>query len=214
MGDGGIHKKRLELWLVTAEMVKLLRATNRRRARLLKALTRTNSDFETAVGSCAKKGLATLPKKASHSKGEWKGLITYVHPGSKIVKPGRGSTAGRRSRPRKSSSNWRDQPCTRDETSARSSSTVTRCPPNSSPKEKEVYAEQMVQKRQNRHRSSKRSSRAAAGQMVSEGLPASNRLSSGIPDVTIQALLTDRIASLGCEHQVRRFSRFESAQQE
>ena len=70
---------------VTAEMVKLLReATNAGVLDCKKALTETNGDFEAAVEILRKKGLATAAKKASREANE--GLIgTYVHPGSKIV---------------------------------------------------------------------------------------------------------------------------------
>ena len=70
---------------VTAEMVKLLReATSAGVLDCKKALTETGGDFEAAVEILRKKGLATAAKKASREANE--GLVgTYVHPGSKIA---------------------------------------------------------------------------------------------------------------------------------
>ena len=130
---------------VTAEMVKLLReATNAGVLDCKKALTETNGDFEAAVEILRKKGLATAAKKASREANE--GLIgTYVHPGSKSVPAWSRSTA------RLTLSRARNefQQLARDlamHVTAARPLFVSRdeVPAELIAKEKEVYAEQMV----------------------------------------------------------------------
>lgn len=70
---------------ITAEMVKLLReATNAGVLDCKKALSEANGDFEAAVETLRKKGLATAAKKASRDANE--GIVgSYIHGGSKVA---------------------------------------------------------------------------------------------------------------------------------
>ena len=70
---------------ITAQMVKELReATNAGVLDCKKALSDTNGDFEAAIEILRKKGLSTAAKKAGRETKE--GLIgTYIHPGAKMA---------------------------------------------------------------------------------------------------------------------------------
>jgi elongation factor Ts len=70
---------------ITAQMVKELReATNAGVLDCKKALAEANGDFDAAVESLRKKGLAAAAKKASRDAKD--GLIgTYIHPGAKMA---------------------------------------------------------------------------------------------------------------------------------
>lgn len=70
---------------VTAQMVKELReATNAGVLDCKKALSDANGDFEAAVEILRKKGLSTAAKKAGRETKE--GIIgTYIHPGAKMA---------------------------------------------------------------------------------------------------------------------------------
>lgn len=192
---------------VTAEMVKLLReATNAGVLDCKKALTETNGDFEAAVEILRKKGLATAAKKASREANE--GLIgTYVHPGSKIA-----SLIEVNCETDFVARTEEFQQLARDlamHVTASRPLFVSRdeVPAELVAKEKEVYAEQMA----NSGKPAQVIEKIVEGKLdkwYSEVCLLEQAFVKD-PDVTIQALLTDRIASLGENIKVRRFSRLE-----
>ncbi len=192
---------------VTAEMVKLLReSTNAGVLDCKKALTETNGDFEAAVEILRKKGLATAAKKASREANE--GLIgTYVHPGSKIatlVEVNCETDFVARTE--------EFQQLARDLAMHVTASrplfvSRTDVPAELIAKEKEVYAEQMA----NSGKPAQVVEKIVEGKLdkwYSEVCLLEQAFVKN-PDVTIQALLTERIASLGENIKVRRFSRLE-----
>lgn len=192
---------------VTAEMVKLLReATNAGVLDCKKALTETNGDFEAAVEILRKKGLATAAKKASREANE--GLIgTYVHPGSKIV-----SLVEVNCETDFVARTDEFQQLARDlamHVTASRPLFVSRdeVPAALIAKEKEVYAEQMA----NSGKPAQVIEKIVEGKLEKwyGEVCLLEQAFVKDPDVTIQALLTDRIASLGENIKVRRFSRFE-----
>ncbi len=192
---------------VTAEMVKLLReATNAGVLDCKKALTETNGDFEAAVEILRKKGLATAAKKASRDANE--GLIgTYVHPGSKIA-----TLVEVNCETDFVARTDEFQQLARDlamHVTASRPLFVSRdeVPAELIAKEKEVYAEQML----NSGKPAQVIEKIVEGKLdkwYSEVCLLEQAFVKD-PDVTIQALLTDRIASLGENIKVRRFSRLE-----
>jgi len=192
---------------ITAEMVKLLReATNAGVLDCKKALTETNGDFDAAVEILRKKGLATAAKKASRDANE--GLIgVYVHPGSKVAAIVEVNCET-------------DFVARTDEfqqlahdlamhvTAARPRWVVREdVPADVIAKEREVYSEQMA----NSGKPAQVIERIVDGKLdkwFSEVCLLEQPFVKD-PDVTIKDLLTSRIASLGENIKVRRFSRFE-----
>lgn len=192
---------------ITAEMVKLLReATNAGVLDCKKALTETNGDFDAAVEILRKKGLATAAKKASRDANE--GLIgVYVHPGSKVAAIVEVNCET-------------DFVARTDEfqqlahdlamhvTAARPRWVVREdVPADVIAKEREVYSEQMT----NSGKPAQVIERIVDGKLdkwFSEVCLLEQPFVKD-PDVTIKDLLTSRIASLGENIKVRRFSRFE-----
>lgn len=192
---------------ITAEMVKLLReATNAGVLDCKKALTETNGDFDAAVEILRKKGLATAAKKASRDANE--GLIgVYVHPGSKVASIVEVNCET-------------DFVARTDEfqqlahdlamhvTAARPRWVVREdVPADVIAKEREVYSEQMA----NSGKPAQVIERIVDGKLdkwFSEVCLLEQPFVKD-PDVTIKDLLTSRIASLGENIKVRRFSRFE-----
>ena len=192
---------------VTAEMVKLLReATSAGVLDCKKALTETGGDFEAAVEILRKKGLATAAKKASREANE--GLIgTYVHPGSKIA-----TLIEVNCETDFVARTDEFQQLARDlamHVTASRPLFVSRedVPAALIDKEKEVYAEQMA----NSGKPAQVIEKIVEGKLdkwYSEVCLLEQPFVKD-PDLTIQALLTERIASLGENIKVRRFSRFE-----
>lgn len=192
---------------VTAEMVKLLReATSAGVLDCKKALTETGGDFEAAVEILRKKGLATAAKKASREANE--GLIgTYVHPGSKVA-----TLIEVNCETDFVARTDEFQQLARDlamHVTASRPLYVGRdeVPAELVAKEKEVYAEQMA----NSGKPAQVIDKIVEGKLdkwYSEVCLLEQAFVKD-PDVTIQALLTDRIASLGENIKVRRFSRLE-----
>jgi len=192
---------------VTAEMVKTLReATNAGVLDCKKALTETNGDFDAAVEILRKKGLATAAKKASREANE--GLIgTYVHPGSKIA-----TVVEVNCETDFVARTDEFQQLARDLAMHVTASrplfvSRTDVPAELTAKEKEVYAEQMA----NSGKPAQVVEKIVEGKLekwygevcLLEQAFVKN------PDITIQSLLTERIASLGENIKVRRFSRLE-----
>jgi elongation factor Ts len=192
---------------VTAEMVKLLReATSAGVLDCKKALTETGGDFEAAVEILRKKGLATAAKKASREANE--GLVgTYVHPGSKIA-----TLIEVNCETDFVARTDEFQQLARDlamHVTASRPLFVSRddVPAALIAKEKEVYAEQMV----NSGKPAQVIEKIVEGKLdkwYSEVCLLEQPFVKD-PDLTIQALLTERIASLGENIKVRRFSRLE-----
>ncbi len=192
---------------VTAEMVKLLReATSAGVLDCKKALTETGGDFEAAVEILRKKGLATAAKKASREANE--GLIgTYVHPGSKIA-----TLIEVNCETDFVARTDEFQQLARDlamHVTASRPLFVSRedVPAALIDKEKEVYAEQMA----NSGKPAQVIEKIVEGKLdkwYSEVCLLEQPFVKD-PDLTIQALLTERIASLGENIKVRRFSRLE-----
>lgn len=192
---------------ITAEMVKLLReATNAGVLDCKKALTETNGDFDAAVEILRKKGLATAAKKASRDANE--GLIgTYVHPGSKVA-----SIVEVNCETDFVARTDEFQQLARDlamHVTAARPLWVARedVPADAIAKEREIYAEQMA----NSGKPAQVIERIVDGKLdkwYSEVCLLEQPFIKD-PDVTIKDLLTSRIASLGENIRVRRFSRFE-----
>lgn len=192
---------------VTAEMVKLLReATSAGVLDCKKALTETGGDFEAAVEILRKKGLATAAKKASREANE--GLVgTYVHPGSKIA-----TLIEVNCETDFVARTDEFQQLARDlamHVTASRPLFVSRedVPAALIDKEKEVYAEQMA----NSGKPAQVIEKIVEGKLdkwYSEVCLLEQPFVKD-PDLTIQALLTERIASLGENIKVRRFSRLE-----
>ncbi len=192
---------------ITAEMVKLLReTTNAGVLDCKKALTETNGDFEAAVEILRKKGLATAAKKASRDANE--GLIgSYVHPGSKVA-----SIVEVNCETDFVARTDEFQQLARDlamHVTAARPLWVARehVPADVIAKEREVYTEQMA----NSGKPAQVVERIVEGKLdkwFSEVCLMEQAFIKD-PDVTIKDLLTNRIASLGENIKVRRFSRFE-----
>ncbi len=192
---------------ITAEMVKLLReATNAGVLDCKKALTETNGDFDGAVEILRKKGLATAAKKASRDANE--GLIgTYVHPGSKVA-----SIVEVNCETDFVARTDEFQQLARDlamHVTAARPLWVARedVPADVVAKEREVYGEQMA----NSGKPAQVIERIVDGKLdkwYSEVCLLEQPFIKD-PDVTIKDLLTGRIASLGENIKVRRFSRLE-----
>lgn len=192
---------------ITAEMVKLLReATNAGVLDCKKALTETNGDFEAAVEVLRKKGLATAAKKASRDANE--GLIgTYVHPGSKIA-----SIVEVNCETDFVARTDEFQQLARDlamHVTAARPIYVSRdeVPEAVIAKEREVYAEQMA----GSGKPAQVIERIVEGKLdkwYSEVCLMEQPFIKE-PDLSIKDLLTNRIASLGENIKVRRFSRLE-----
>lgn len=192
---------------ITAEMVKLLReATNAGVLDCKKALTETNGDFEAAVEILRKKGLATAAKKASRDANE--GLIgAYVHPGSKVA-----SIVEVNCETDFVARTDEFQQLARDlamHITAARPLWVARedVPADAIAKEREIYAEQMA----NSGKPAQVIERIVDGKLdkwFSEVCLLEQPFVKD-PDVTIKDLLTSRIASLGENIRVKRFSRLE-----
>ena len=192
---------------ITAEMVKLLReATNAGVLDCKKALTETNGDFDAAVEILRKKGLATAAKKASRDANE--GLIgSYVHPGSKVV-----SIVEVNCETDFVARTDEFQQLARDlamHVTAARPLWVARenVPADVIAKEREVYSEQMA----NSGKPAQVIERIVDGKLdkwFSEVCLLEQPFIKD-PDISIRDLLTNRIASLGENIKVRRFSRFE-----
>jgi elongation factor Ts len=192
---------------ITAEMVKLLReATNAGVLDCKKALTETNGDFEAAVEILRKKGLATAAKKASRDANE--GLIgTYVHPGSKVA-----SIVEVNCETDFVARTDEFQQLARDlamHITAARPLWIARedVPADVIAKEREVYTEQMA----NSGKPAQVIERIVDGKLdkwFSEVCLLEQPFIKD-PDITIKDLLTSRIASLGENIRVRRFSRLE-----
>jgi len=192
---------------ITAEMVKLLReATNAGVLDCKKALTETGGDFDAAVEILRKKGLATAAKKASRDANE--GLIgTYIHPGSKVA-----SIVEVNCETDFVARTDEFQQLARDlamHVTAARPLWVARedVPVNVVAKEREVYGEQMA----NSGKPAQVIERIVDGKLdkwYSEVCLLEQPFIKD-PDVTIKDLLTNRIASLGENIRVRRFSRLE-----
>jgi len=192
---------------ITAEMVKLLReATNAGVLDCKKALTETNGDFDAAVEILRKKGLATAAKKASRDANE--GLIgTYVHPGSKVA-----SIVEVNCETDFVARTDEFQQLARDlamHVTAARPLWVARenVPADVIAKEREVYAEQMA----NSGKPAQVVERIVEGKLdkwFSEVCLLEQPFIKD-PDINIKDLLTNRIASLGENIKVRRFSRLE-----
>lgn len=192
---------------ITAEMVKLLReATNAGVLDCKKALTETNGDFDGAVEILRKKGLATAAKKASRDANE--GLIgTYVHPGSKVA-----SIVEVNCETDFVARTDEFQQLARDlamHVTAARPLWVARedVPADVVAKEREVYGEQMA----NSGKPAQVIERIVDGKLdkwYSEVCLLEQPFIKD-PDVTIKDLLTSRVASLGENIKVRRFSRLE-----
>lgn len=192
---------------ITAEMVKLLReATNAGVLDCKKALTETNGDFEAAVEILRKKGLATAAKKASRDANE--GLIgTYIHPGSKVA-----SIVEVNCETDFVARTDEFQQLARDlamHVTAARPIWVARenVPADVTAKEREVFSEQMA----NSGKPAQVVERIVDGKLdkwYSEVCLLEQPFIKD-PDVTIKDLLTSRIASLGENIKVRRFSRLE-----
>ena len=192
---------------ITAEMVKLLReATNAGVLDCKKALTETNGDFDGAVEILRKKGLATAAKKASRDANE--GLIgSYVHPGSKVA-----SIVEVNCETDFVARTDEFQQLARDlamHVTAARPLWVARenVPADVIAKEREVYTEQMA----NSGKPAQVVERIVEGKLdkwFSEVCLLEQAFIKD-PDVSIKDLLTNRIASLGENIKVRRFSRFE-----
>jgi elongation factor Ts len=192
---------------ITAEMVKLLReATNAGVLDCKKALTETNGDFDAAVEILRKKGLATAAKKASRDANE--GLIgTYVHPGSKVA-----SIVEVNCETDFVARTDEFQQLARDlamHVTAARPLWVARedVPAAVVAKEREVYGEQMA----NSGKPAQVIERIVDGKLdkwYSEVCLLEQPFIKD-PDVTIKDLLTGRIASLGENIKIRRFSRLE-----
>jgi len=192
---------------ITAEMVKLLReATNAGVLDCKKALTETGGDFDAAVEILRKKGLATAAKKASRDANE--GLIgTYIHPGSKVA-----SIVEVNCETDFVARTDEFQQLARDlamHVTAARPLWVARedVPANVVAKEREVYGEQMA----NSGKPAQVIERIVDGKLdkwYSEVCLLEQPFIKD-PDVTIKDLLTNRIASLGENIRVRRFSRLE-----
>jgi elongation factor Ts len=192
---------------ITAEMVKLLReATNAGVLDCKKALTETNGDFDAAVEILRKKGLATAAKKASRDANE--GLIgSYVHPGSKVA-----SIVEVNCETDFVARTDEFQQLARDlamhVTAARPLWVARKdVPADVIAKEREVYTEQMA----NSGKPAQVIERIVDGKLekwFSEVCLLEQPFIKD-PDINIKDLLTNRIASLGENIKVRRFSRFE-----
>lgn len=192
---------------ITAEMVKLLReATNAGVLDCKKALTETNGDFDAAVEILRKKGLATAAKKASRDANE--GLVgVYVHPGSKVA-----SIVEVNCETDFVARTDEFQQLARDlamHVTAARPLWISReeVPADAIAKEREVYGEQMA----NSGKPAQVIERIVDGKLdkwFSEVCLLEQPFVKD-PDVTIKDLLTSRIASLGENIKVRRFSRFE-----
>lgn len=192
---------------ITAEMVKLLReATNAGVLDCKKALTETAGDFDGAVEILRKKGLATAAKKANRDANE--GLIgTYVHPGSKVA-----SVIEVNCETDFVARTDEFQQLARDlamHVTAARPLWVARedVPATIVAKEREVYGEQMA----NSGKPAQVVERIVEGKLdkwYSEVCLLEQPFIKD-PDVTIKDLLTSRIASLGENIKVRRFSRLE-----
>ena len=192
---------------ITAEMVKLLReATNAGVLDCKKALTETNGDFEAAAEILRKKGLATAAKKASRDANE--GLIgSYVHPGSKVV-----AIIEVNCETDFVARTDEFQQLARDlamHVTAARPLWVARedVPADVVAKEREVYGEQMA----NSGKPAQVIERIVDGKLdkwYSEVCLLEQPFIKD-PDVTIKDLLTSRVASLGENIKVRRFSRLE-----
>lgn len=192
---------------ITAEMVKLLReATSAGVLDCKKALTETNGDFEAAVEILRKKGLATAAKKASRDANE--GLIgTYVHPGSKVA-----SIVEVNCETDFVARTDEFQQLARDlamHVTAARPLWVARedVPADVIAKEREVYTEQMA----NSGKPAQVIERIVEGKLdkwYSEVCLLEQPFIKE-PDVAIKDLLTNRIASLGENIKVKRFSRLE-----
>ncbi|MFN3331339.1 MAG: translation elongation factor Ts [Caldilinea sp.] len=192
---------------ITAEMVKVLReATNAGVLDCKKALTETNGDFDAAVEILRKKGLATAAKKASRDANE--GLIgSYVHPGSKVA-----SIVEVNCETDFVANTDEFQQLARDlamHVTAARPLWVARedVPADVIAKEREVYTEQMA----NSGKPAQVIERIVDGKLekwFSEVCLLEQPFIKD-PDINIKDLLTNRIASLGENIKVRRFSRFE-----
>ncbi|GIK74901.1 MAG: elongation factor Ts [Chloroflexota bacterium] len=192
---------------ITAEMVKLLReATNAGVLDCKKALTETNGDFDAAVEILRKKGLATAAKKANRDANE--GLIgSYVHPGSKVA-----SIVEVNCETDFVARTDEFQQLARDlamHVTAARPLWVARedVPADVIAKEREVYTEQMA----NSGKPAQVIERIVDGKLekwFSEVCLLEQPFIKD-PDINIKDLLTNRIASLGENIKVRRFSRFE-----
>lgn len=192
---------------ITAEMVKLLReATNAGVLDCKKALSETGGDFEAAVEILRKKGLATAAKKASRDANE--GLIgTYVHPGSKVA-----SIVEVNCETDFVARTDEFQQLARDlamHVTAARPLWVARedVPADVVAKEREVYGEQMA----NSGKPAQVIAKIVDGKLdkwYSEVCLLEQAFIKE-PDVTIKDLLTNRIASLGENIKIRRFSRLE-----
>lgn len=192
---------------ITAEMVKHLReATNAGVLDCKKALTETNGDFDAAVEILRKKGLATAAKKASRDANE--GLIgSYVHPGSKVA-----SIVEVNCETDFVARTDEFQQLARDlamHVTAARPLWVSRedVPADAIAKEREVYTEQMA----NSGKPAQVIERIVEGKLdkwFSEVCLLEQAFIKD-PDISIKDLLTNRIASLGENIKVRRFSRFE-----
>ncbi|MFN3981886.1 MAG: translation elongation factor Ts [Caldilinea sp.] len=192
---------------ITAEMVKVLReATNAGVLDCKKALTETNGDFDAAVEILRKKGLATAAKKASRDANE--GLIgSYVHPGSKVA-----SIVEVNCETDFVARTDEFQQLARDlamHVTAARPLWVARedVPADVIAKEREVYTEQMA----NSGKPAQVIERIVDGKLekwFSEVCLLEQPFIKD-PDINIKDLLTNRIASLGENIKVRRFSRFE-----
>jgi elongation factor Ts len=192
---------------ITAGMVKLLReATNAGVLDCKKALTETNGDFDAAVEILRKKGLATAAKKASRDANE--GLIgSYVHPGSKVA-----SIVEVNCETDFVARTDEFQQLARDlamHVTAARPVWVARedVPADVIAKEREVYTEQMA----NSGKPAQVIERIVDGKLekwFSEVCLLEQPFIKD-PDINIKDLLTNRIASLGENIKVRRFSRFE-----
>jgi elongation factor Ts len=203
----GRNKKELTMAEITAEMVKLLReATNAGVLDCKKALTETSGDFEGAVEILRKKGLATAAKKANRDANE--GLIgTYVHPGSKVA-----SVIEVNCETDFVARTDEFQQLARDlamHVTAARPLWVARedVPANIVAKEREVYGEQMA----NSGKPAQVIERIVDGKLdkwYSEVCLLEQPFIKD-SDVTIKDLLTSRIASLGENIKIRRFSRLE-----
>jgi elongation factor Ts len=192
---------------ITAEMVKLLReATSAGVLDCKKALTETNGDFDAAVEILRKKGLATAAKKASRDANE--GLIgTYVHPGSKVA-----SIVEVNCETDFVARTDEFQQLARDlamHVTAARPLWVARedVPADVIAKEREVYTEQMATS----GKPAQVIERIVEGKLdkwYSEVCLLEQPFIKE-PDVAIKDLLTNRIASLGENIKVKRFSRLE-----
>ena len=192
---------------ITATMVKELReSTGAGMMDAKKALTETNGDFDGAVEILRKKGLATAAKKASRDANE--GLIgTYVHPGSKVA-----SIVEVNCETDFVARTDEFQQLARDlamHVTAARPLWVARedVPAAVVAKEREVYGEQMA----NSGKPAQVIERIVDGKLdkwYSEVCLLEQPFIKD-SDVTIKDLLTGRIASLGENIKVRRFSRLE-----